>query len=386
MSDRDQIMLGFTDEQVMMRDMVRQLAKEKIEPLAAEMDKTGVYPESLFEEFRDLGLLGHPFPEEYGGGGGTIFEACIVSEEVSKVCHNSAMIVSQPELPGFPILYFGTKEQKEKYLPLITSGKIRGAFALTEPDAGSDAAGVKTRAVKKGNVYVLNGSKRFISYADHADIIVVFARTGESGFKALSAFIVDSKLPGLTIGRSEKKLGQKAVHSCEVFFENVEVPEEDLLGGEEGIGFLAAMTVLNKSRSCLGACGVGLAEGALESAIAYGKERIQFGKPITSFQIPQYKIAQLAMEIEAARCLVYGAARVADAGLPEMVKLGSMAKVAGTDIAMKAALESIQLMGGSGYMEDYPNERFFRDAKLLQIVEGTNEINRTVIAKEIIGR
>jgi butyryl-CoA dehydrogenase len=386
MADRDEIILGFTEEQVMMRDMFRKLAKDTIEPLAAEIDRSGQYPDALIEEFKELGVMGHAFPEEYGGGNGTTFESCIMVEEIAKVCHNSAMMIGRQELAGFPILVSGTKEQKDKWLPKLAGVEIASAFALTEPDAGSDAAGVKTKAVKQGSDYVLNGSKRFISHSDVADIILVFARTAESGFEALSCFIVEKGTEGLSIGKSEKKLGQRAVHSCEIFFDDVHVPEENLLGGKEGIGFLTAMKILEMTRPVVGAAGVGLAEGALGYAIEFAKVRKQFGKPITAFQVTQFKIAQLSMEIEQARCLVYAAARCCQAGLPEANKLGAMAKVAGTDIAMKASLEAIQLMGGSGYMEDYPVERFFRDAKLLQIVEGTNEINRQVIGREVIGR
>jgi alkylation response protein AidB-like acyl-CoA dehydrogenase len=386
MADRDETVLGFTEEQVMMRDMFRKLAKEEIEPLAAEIDETGQYPDSLIDKFRELGVMGHAFPSEYGGGDGTTIESCIMVEEIAKVCHNSAMMIGRQELAGFPILVAGTKEQKDKWLPKLAGVEIASAFALTEPDAGSDAAGVKTKAEKVSDGYLLNGAKRFISHSDVADIILVFARTAESGFEALSGFIVEKKTPGLTIGRSENKLGQRAVHSCEVFFDNVHVPEEGLLGGKEGTGFKTAMTILDMTRPVVGAAGVGLAEGALGYALAFAKERKQFGKPITAFQVTQFKIAQLAMEIEAARTLVYAAARAVQAKLPEMSKLGAMAKCYGTDVAMKTSLEAIQLMGGSGYMKDYPVERFFRDAKLLQIIEGTNEINRQVIGRAVIGR
>jgi len=384
MTDTDKLLLGFTDEQIMLRDMIRKLAKAKIEPLAAEIDATGVYPNELVELFRDQGLMGHAFPEEYGGGGGGQFDSCIIVEEIAKVCGNSAMVVGSQELAGFPILMAGTKEQKEKYLPMLTSVEVRSAFALTEPDAGSDAAGIITRAVKKGNEYIINGSKRFISFSDIASVMVVFARTSESGFKSVSAFIVDPHWPGVTIGKRENKMGFKGYNSCEVFFDDLHVPEENLLGGEEGLGFKVAMQTIDMTRPCVGALGVGLAEGCLEVAIDYAKLRIQFGKPIASFQAIQFMIADIAMSIETARNLVYKAARAVDLKNPDAPKLGAMAKCYGTDIAMKASVDCVQILGGSGYMKDYPVERRMREAKLLQIVEGTNQIQRQVIAKALL--
>ncbi len=382
----DKLLLGFNDEQVMLRDMVRKLAKDRIEPVAGEIDATGIYPQELVDLFRDQGLMGLCFPEEYGGGGQGCFESCIMVEEVAKYCGSSAMVVGSQELAGHPIMIAGTKAQKDKYLPLLAQVKVRSCFALTEPDAGSDAAGVKTRAVKKGDKYIINGSKRFISFSELASVMVAFVRTAESGPQALSAFILDPHQPGVTIGRHENKMGMKGYNSCEVFFDNVEVPEEDLLGGKEGLGFMVAMQTLDTTRPCVGALGVGLAEGCLDVAVEFAKQRVQFGKPIASFQAIQFMIADIATGIETARNLVYKAARAVDLHHPSAPKLGAMAKYYSTDMAMKAATDCVQICGGSGYMHDYPLERRMREAKLLQIVEGTNQIQRQVVGRAVIGK
>lgn len=374
----------FTPEQIMLRDMVRRMAKEKIAPLAAEIDRERYYPDELIVLLREQGLFGIPFPEEYGGGGHGVLSSCIVVEELAKVCGNSAMVVATQDLGAIPILLAGSEEQKARYLPPLATGEQRISFALTEPEAGSDVASMRTKAEKKGNEYIINGSKRFISYADVADVMCVFAKTNpDGGARGISAFIVDARSPGISIGKREDKMGFGGFNACEVYFDDVRVPSTNLLGGE-GQGFRLAMLTLDKTRPIIGAEGVGLAEGCLEYAIEYSKQRIQFGRPISTFQGLQFMMADMAMLIEASRQLVYKAARAADADDPEMAKLGAMAKCFATDTAMKVSVDAIQILGGVGYMRDYPLERRMREAKLLQIVEGTNQIQRIVIASRIL--
>lgn len=374
----------FSDELIMLRDMVRKMAIDKLEPVAGEIDETGVYPQSHIELFKELDLMGVAYPEDCGGSGMGVVGGCIVMEEIAKVCGNSAMVIVNTELACTPIMLGGTKEQKEKFVVPCAKGDWRASLALTEPDAGSDAAGVKTRAVKDGNEYVINGSKRFISYSDVADMFVVVAKTDpNAGTKGLSAFIVEAKTPGLTVGKAENKCGFKGYKSCEVYFDDVRVPAENIIDGE-GKGFKWIMKTLDKTRPMIAAIGVGLAQGCLDAAIDYAKTRVQFGQPIASFQGLQWMMADMFAQIEAARNVVFKAARMADAGDPKLPLYASIAKLLGTEAAMKVSTDSIQVVGGSGYMKDYPLERRFREAKLLQIVEGTNQIQKVVIAANIL--
>ncbi|MFZ3102276.1 MAG: acyl-CoA dehydrogenase family protein [Desulfitobacteriaceae bacterium] len=375
----------FTPEQENLRLMVRRLAQEKIAPVAADIDRNSTYPDSLIDLMQQQGLFGIPFPEEYGGAGEGIVTACIVVEELAKVCNNSAMVPANQELGATPILIAGNEAQKAKYLPKIATGEWRVSFAITESEAGSDVAGMKTRAVRDGNFYVINGAKRFISFSDIASVICVFAKTDlNAGHRGITSFIVEKTTPGITIGKHEDKMGNRGFNSCEVYFDDVRVPVENRLGNE-GEGFKIAMGTLDKTRPIVAAIGVGLAEGALQYAVEYSKQRVQFGKPICSFQALQFMMADMAIQIEAARELTYRAARACDNEDPEMAKLGAMAKCFATDTAMKVATDAVQILGGSGYMREYPLERRMRDAKLLQIVEGTNQIQRAIVASKLLG-
>ncbi len=382
---------NLTDEQMMILQTVKRLAKEKVAPRAAEIDHEAKFPFDIYQLFKENGIQGIPWPEEYGGTGTGFLVSIMAVEEISKVCVNSAFVMCLNELGAQPILVGGSEEQKQKYLTKVASGEHLAAFGLTEPEAGSDVASMKTTAVLKNGKYVLNGRKCFISNADNANIICVFAKTDPvAGRKGISCFVVEKPCPGLSIGKIEDKMGNKGISACEVIFEDCEVPAENMLG-KPGQGFLIAMETLDRTRPMVAAAGLGIAQGALDYAIEYAKQRVQFGRPIAQFQAIQFKLADMAMEIEAARQLTYHAAALIDDILEgkkeltkgtrsELSKVGAMSKCFATDVAMKVTIEAIQVAGGYGYMRDYPLERRMRDAKLLQIVEGTNEIQRGVIA------
>jgi alkylation response protein AidB-like acyl-CoA dehydrogenase len=375
---------NFTEEQVLIQKMVSEVALEKIEPYAAIIDKTGKYPEELKKVLKEQGLLSLPFPEEYGGGGGDCLTTCIVLEELSKVCGNTAMVVATNELGTMPLLIAGNEEQKKKYLTPIASGEAACCFGLTEPDAGSDVASMRTTAQLKDDEYIINGSKQWISFADVSDYICLFAKTDSAkGLNGISAFIVEMNREGITIGKKEEKMGFNGFNSCELFFDDLRVPKENLLGGE-GKGFRIAMQTLDSTRPLIGAVGVGTAQGALDYAVKYSKKRTQFGQPICNFQGLQFMMADMAMKNEAARQLVYKAACAIDDNHPQMSMFGAMAKCFATDVAVSVTIDSLQVLGGYGYMKEYPMERKMRDAKLLQIVEGTNQIQRVVIARNIL--
>lgn len=383
---------NLTEEQQMVLNTVKRLAKEKVAPRAADIEKEGKWPKDIFELFKENGLQGIPWPEKYGGTGTGALVLMMACEELAKYCGVSPFVMALNDLGAQPIMVAGTEEQKQKYIGRIAAGESLAAFGLTEPDAGSDVAAVKTTAVLKDGKYILNGQKCFISNADNADIITVFAKTDPAGgHRGLSCFVVEKPCPGLTIGKKEEKMGGEALSACELFFENCEVPAENMLG-KPGQGFLIAMETLDRTRPMIAAVGVGTAQGCLDYAIQYAKQRVVFGKPIAALQAIQFKLADMAMKTEAARQLVYRAAIVIDAYLEgnkditrqELSKLGSMAKCYATDVAMYVTTEAIQVCGGYGYMKDYPIERRFREAKLLQIIEGTNEIQRTVIAGNLL--
>jgi alkylation response protein AidB-like acyl-CoA dehydrogenase len=375
---------SLTEEQEMIRLSVRRFAEEKVAPLAGEIEESGYYPDELISLMNKQGIMGLPYETSYKGGGGSLLTMCVAVEELAKVCVNTAMVPTTQELGATPIVVGGNEEQKRRFLSKIASGTTRISFALTEPDAGSDVAAMQTKAIFDGESYIINGSKRFISYADVADLICVFAKTDPSkGAKGVSAFVVDKRALGVTVGKKENKMGFHAMNSCEVYFENVVVPAENRLG-EEGDGFKIAMKTLDKTRPLVGVIGVGLAQGALDAAIAYTKERKQFGKSISQFQGLQWMMADMAMQIEAARQLVYKAASVIDRGESGGAMYGAMAKCFATDTAMKVTTDAIQLLGGVGYMKEFPTERYFRQAKLLQIVEGTNQIQRIVISHQLL--
>lgn len=373
--------LHFTEEQEMMRDMVREFARTEIAPFVERMER-GEFPRSILRKMAELGLMGITVPEEYGGAGMDFISYIIAIHEISKVSATVGVILSVHTSVGTnPILYFGTEEQKKKYVPKLASGEYLGAFCLTEPCAGSDAKSLKTKAVRQGDCYILNGSKIFITNGGEADTYIVFARTdpNEKGSRGISAFIVEKGTPGLIIGKDEKKMGLHGSRTVQIMFEDAKVPAENLLG-EEGKGFKIAMANLDSGRIGIAAQSLGIAEAALEHATAYAKERIQFGKPIAEQQGVAFKLADMATAVEAAKLLVYRAAFLQAQGLP-CGKEASMAKLFASRTAMENAIEAVQIFGGNGYTKDYPVERLFRDAKVCEIYEGTSEIQRLVISK-----
>ncbi|KIQ93812.1 Acyl-CoA dehydrogenase, short-chain specific [Anoxybacillus thermarum] len=374
----------FTEEQQMMRQMVREFAANEIAPFVERMER-GEFPRPILKKMAELGLMGITVPEQYGGAGMDFTSYIIAIHEISKVSATVGVILSVHTSVGTnPILYFGTEEQKQKYVPKLARGEYLGAFCLTEPGSGSDAASLKTTAVRDGDHYVLNGSKVFITNGGEADTYIVFARTNleEKGSKGVSAFIVEKQTPGLVIGKDEKKMGLHGSRTVQLSFEDMRVPAENLLG-QEGDGFKIAMANLDVGRIGIAAQSLGIAEAALEHATSYAKERIQFGKPIAEQQAIAFKLADMATNVEAAKLLVYHAAFLRSNGMP-CGKEASMAKLFASKTAMENAIEAIQIFGGNGYTEDYPVERLFRDAKVCEIYEGTSEIQRLVISKHLL--
>lgn len=377
--------LVFTEEQLMMQKMVRDFAQKEIAPAIEHMEETEEFPRHLIRKMAELGLMGIPIPEEYGGAGMDFTSYIIAINELSKVSATIGVILSVHTSVGTnPILYFGNEEQKKEYIPKLASGEYLGAFGLTEPSSGSDAASLKTRAVKQGDHYVLNGSKIFITNAGVADVYIVFASTEpDKGSYGISAFIVDKDTPGFSVGKKEKKMGLYGSNTCEIVFEDARVTAENLLG-KEGEGFKIAMSNLDVGRIGIAAQSLGIAEAALHYAVHYAKERKQFGKPIGANQGLAFKLADMATEIEAAKLLTYRAANLKANNLP-CGKEASMAKLFASETAMKSAIEAVQVYGGYGYTKEYPVERLFRDAKVCQIYEGTSEIQRMVLSKHLLG-
>ncbi|MFC0236852.1 acyl-CoA dehydrogenase [Fictibacillus phosphorivorans] len=377
--------LLFTEEQKMMQKMVRDFAQKEIAPAIEHMEETEEFPRHLITKMAELGLMGIPIPEEYGGAGMDFTSYIIAINELSKVSATIGVILSVHTSVGTnPILYFGNEEQKRKYIPKLASGEYLGAFGLTEPSSGSDAASLKTRAVKKGDHYILNGSKIFITNAGEADVYIVFASTApDKGSYGISAFIVDKDTPGFSVGKKEEKMGLNGSNTCEIIFEDARVPAENLLGNE-GEGFKIAMSNLDVGRIGIAAQSLGIAEAALEFATNYAKERKQFGKPIGANQGLGFKLADMATAVEAAKLLTYRAADLKTNNL-SCGKEASMAKLFASETAMKSAIEAVQVYGGYGYTKEYPVERLFRDAKVCQIYEGTSEIQRMVLSKHLLG-
>ncbi|KGX86388.1 acyl-CoA dehydrogenase [Pontibacillus marinus] len=376
--------LTFTEEQNMMRKMVRDFAQNEVAPAVEKMDREDEFPTHLVKKMGELGLMGIPIPEEYGGAGMDFTSYIIAIHELSKVSASVGVILSVHTSVGTnPILYFGTEEQKQKYIPKLASGEYIGAFALTEPAAGSDAGSLKTRAHKEGDHYILNGSKVFITNGGAADTFIVFARTDkDAGSKGLSAFILERDTPGFEIGKKEKKMGMNGSSTVQLNFDQCKIPASQLLG-EEGEGFKIAMANLDVGRIGIAAQSLGIAEASLEHAVDYAKEREQFGKPIAQNQGISFKLADMATEVEASKLLTYNAASLRGQGI-SCGKEASMAKMFASKTAVKASTEAIQVYGGYGFTEDYPVERFFRDAKVCEIYEGTNEIQHVVIAKHLL--
>ena len=375
--------LHFTEEQLMMRNMVRDFAKTEIEPFIERMEQ-GEFPREIIKKMGELGLMGITIPEKYGGSEMDFTSYVIAINELSKVSAVVGVILSVHTSVGTnPILYFGNEEQKQKYIPKLATGEYLGAFCLTEPSAGSDAGALKTKAVKKGDEYVINGSKVFITNGGEADVYIVFASTDATqGSRGISAFIVEKDTPGFIIGKDEKKMGLHGSRTVQITFEDMRIPVENLLG-EEGEGFKIAMANLNTGRIGIATQALGIAEAAFEAAVGYAKERVQFGKPIAANQGVGFKLADMGTAVEASRLLVYRAASMRDKGLP-CGKEASMAKLFASKTAVDVAIEAVQVFGGYGYTEDYPVERYFRDAKITEIYEGTSEIQRIVISKHLM--
>jgi len=372
------------EEQQMMRDMVRKLAQNEIAPRAVEIDREHRFPRENIKKMGELGLMGVPIPEEYGGAGCDYLSYIITIEEISRACASTGVILAVHTSVGtFPILYFGTEEQKQKYVPKLASGEYIGAFALTEPNAGSDPANLGTTAKLEGDHYIVNGSKIFISNGGEAEVYITFVRTGnEKGYKGITCLLVDRNTPGFSIGKIEEKMGLHGDITAELVFDNAKVPKENLLG-VEGDGFKVAMALLDGGRIGIAAQGLGIAQAAFDVARDYAKERVQFGKPIADLQAIQFMLAEMATRIDCSRLLVYRAARMRDMGLP-YAKEASMAKMYATDTAMEVTTNAVQILGGYGYCKEYPVERYMRDAKITQIYEGTNQIQRIVIAKHLL--
>jgi len=375
---------GLTETQVMIRDLARQIAQEKIKPIREHYDEANEFPHEIVKVFADADLCGVYIGEAYGGMGGGIMDLAVCVEELSKVCSGIALALAATALGTFPIILFGTEEQKKKFLPRIASGKSLAAFGLTEANAGSDAGGIKTTAVLHGDHYVLNGTKQWITNGGEADIYTVVAITNKAkGPRGASTFIVEKGTPGFTFGKKENKMGIRASATRELVFQDCRIPKANLLG-KEGMGFIVAMKTLDSSRPGVAAQALGIAAGALDEAVDYSRQRRQFGKPICAFQGVQFMLADMATQVEAARALVYAAARYIDSGAKDISKVSAMCKLFASDTAMKVTTDAVQILGGYGYMKEYPVEKMMRDAKITQIYEGTNQIQREVIGLGLI--
>jgi alkylation response protein AidB-like acyl-CoA dehydrogenase len=376
-----------SDEEAMILDVVRQLVKERVEPRAAEIDANGEFAWDIKDLFAENDLLGIPVPAEYGGLGGSFVTYVKVVEEVAKACASSALLIAVQELGALPIMIGGTDAQKRRWLPDLASGKKLAAYALTEPGSGSDAAGsMRMRAVRDGDDYVLDGTKIWITNGSVADVVTVFAVNDASkGPNGISAFVVEKGTPGFNVGKLEKKMGIRGSPTVELAFENCRVPAANMLG-EEGQGFKIAMKVLDKSRPGIAAQALGIAQGALDYATDYTKQRVAFGKPISQQQGLQFMLADMKTEVEAARLLLYEAARKCDENASDVTTWAAMAKLKCGDVAMSVTVDAVQLLGGYGYSTEYPVERMMRDAKITQIYEGTQQIQRIVIARSMVGK
>lgn len=374
-----------TEEQQMIIDTAREIAQKKILPVREKYDHEGIFPWDVVKALSEVDLCGLYIPEEYGGFGGGVFELCLAVEELSKVCGGISLAMAATALGTFPILLFANEEQKKKYLPQIASGKKLAAFGLTEANAGSDAIGMmKTTAKLDGDHYVLNGTKQWITNGENAEIYTVLAITNPNrGARGVSAFIVEKGTPGFSFGKHEDKMGIRASSTTELVFQDCRIPKENLLG-KEGMGAIITINTLNYSRPGVGSQALGIAAGALDDALAYSRQRVQFGAPISSFQAVQHMLANMATEIEAARALLYATARTIDAGAKKFAKESAMSKLYCSDVAMKVTVDALQVMGGYGYMREYPMEKRMRDAKITQIYEGTNQIQRNEIALQLI--
>ncbi len=373
-----------TAEQVAIRDTIRELVQDRVAPRAAEIDQSGEYPKDIETLFAENGILGIPFPEEYGGISGSSVTICMGIEEIAKACASSSLILAVQALGSYPILVAGSEEQKKRLCPPLASGEKVAAYALSEPGSGSDAAAMNTRAKKHGNEYVLNGTKQFITHGSVAGTLVVFAETEPgNAHRGISAFVLERETSPWTVAKLERKLGIRGSPTAQIVLEDVKVPAANRLG-DEGAGFKIALAVLDRSRPGIGAQALGIAEGAFDYALNYVKDRQQFGQPIAAFQGIQFMLADIATQIEAARHLVYRAATKVDTKAADLTKVAAMAKLFASDMAMRVTTDCVQLLGGYGYISDYPVERMMRDAKITQIYEGTNQIQRVVIARALL--
>ena len=377
-----------TEAQRLIQETARRIARERVAPRAAEIDESAEYPHDIFEAFRDVGLLGLTIPQAYGGSEAGTLSLALAVEEMAKYCCASGLMLLLSALPTQPILLGGSEQQKKSWLPRSASGEAKGAFCLTEPNAGSDASALESRATRDGDDYILNGEKVYISGGTVADFVVVFAKTATDSARGIAAFIVPTDSPGFSVARTDRKMGVRGVPTANLVFDNVRVPKDALVGEEEGHGLNHALLTLNTLRPVVGARGVGLAEGALSYALEYARERQAFGAPITDLQAIQFMFADMAIEIEAARLLVYQGAWRVDLGKyqREDAALLSIAKTFATEMAVRVSSEAIQVMGAQGYMMDHPLERHYRDARQLMIVEGTSQIQRVVIARALLER
>jgi len=374
-----------TEEQQMIVETAREIAQKKIIPVREKYDHEGIFPWDVVNALAEVDLCGLYIPQEYGGFGGGVFELCLAVEELSKACGGISLAMAATALGTFPILLFANEEQKKKYLPPIATGKKLAAFGLTEANAGSDAIGMmKTTARLEGDYYVLNGTKQWITNGENAEIYTVMAITNPArGARGVSAFIVEKGTPGFSFGKHEDKMGIRASSTTELIFQDCKVPKENLLG-MEGQGAIITINTLNYSRPGVGAQALGIAAGALDDALAYSRQRVQFGAHISSFQAIQHMLANMATEIEAARALLYATAKTIDAGEKRFAKESAMSKLFCSDVAMRVTVDALQVMGGYGYMREYPMEKRMRDAKIPQIYEGTNQIQRNEIALQLI--
>lgn len=374
-----------SEEERTLIEAIREIALERVAPRAAEIDHTGEYPWDMKELLAQQDILAMPFPEEYGGLGSTELAVVMAIEELSRHCATTGLILAVQQLGAMPIMLAGTEEQKRQYFPKLASGEWLAAYGLTESGSGSDSAAMQTFAVRKGDKYILNGSKRFITNGGLAQVNSIFAITDRNaGTRGISAFIVEKDFPGFSVGRIEDKMGIKGSQTAELMFNDCEVPVKNLLG-REGEGFKIAMMTLDRTRIGIGAQALGIAQGALDLALAYSKQRIQFKKPIAVNQGIQFMLADMATKVEASRLLVYNAAEMLDQGDANFGRFSSMAKLFASDSAMAVTGDAIQILGGYGYMKEYPAERMLRDAKITQIYEGTNQIQRMVIARSLLG-
>jgi alkylation response protein AidB-like acyl-CoA dehydrogenase len=375
-----------SEEQREIRDLVRTLARERVAPRAAEIDKSAEFPSDVVELLREHELFGLPFDEEHGGAGTGALMVLVAIEELSKVCATTGLLLAVQELGSLGIKLAGTDEQKARWLPRLASGEWLPAYALTEAGSGSDSAAMRTEARREGDEYIINGSKRFITNAGVAGLYVVFAKTDpEAGHSGISAFVVEADAPGFEVGRIEPKMGIKGSTTGEIFFDDCRIPADNLLG-EEGEGFRIAMRILDRSRPGIGAQGLGLAQGATDYALEYAKGRETMGVPIAQHQLIGAMLADMETKCEAARGLLYKCGQLIDEGAdgPELTKISAMSKLFCTDVAMEVTTDAVQILGGYGYIQEYPVERMMRDAKITQIYEGTNQIQRLVIAREML--